>query len=287
MVAPTTPSPRSQTAAPRPPRRPVGLVRQMLRLTRTEFVLFYRYRMALYVAVLPVVFLLPSFNAGDEELLPGVSAGAFSLASTFAMIAMTVGVIHVSNVYAARREQLVLKRFRVSGVRPAALFGATTLSVFGVVFAQSLIVVALLALQYDVLPADPVLLLISIVLSTVIMSLFGAVITRFARNAESAQMISMIPFMLLLAVSGFFVPLDAMPDGLQHALGLLPMVPAVDIARSAYFGHDFFGGVEGAGELGFVDLWIAAGPSLLVLVAWTAIMAYLVRFMPWDPRQGK
>lgn len=156
----------------------------------------------------------------------------------------------------------------------------------GVVAIQSLIGVAVLAVQLDTLPKHPVLLVLSIVLITVIMSLLGAALTRFTRNAESAQMLSMVPFILLVAASGFYVPIDMMPEPLARIVGVLPMAPAIDLARSAYFGRDFFGGAEGAAAAG-LDLWTAAGPALLVLLAWVAISVYLLRFFQWDPRQAK
>ncbi|GAA3978491.1 ABC transporter permease [Thermobifida alba] len=282
MTTSTTTSPTTRT-----PRAPVGVLRQTLRLTRTEFTLFYRYRMALYIAVLPAIFLLPLAVSDPVEVLPGVDTAALSLARFFALAAMTVGVAHVSNIYAARREQLVLKRFRISGVPPAALFGATTLSVLGVVSVQSAAVVAFLGATADTLPTDPVLLVLSIVLITVVMSLLGAFIARFARNAESAQMISMVPFLLLLAVSGFVIPLEALPDGVVFVLGLLPMVPAIELAQSAYFGYDLFGGFEGAERAAGLDLWLAAAPSVLVLAAWAVVMALLLRSFQWDPRGAR
>ncbi|TDQ55078.1 ABC transporter permease [Actinorugispora endophytica] len=284
MAAPTTSAPAPRT---RPARAAVSTVRQALRLTRTEFTLFHRYRMALYVAVLPAVFLLPLFSTEPAEVLPGVDAAALALTQFFAMAAMTVGVVHVSNVYAARREQLVLKRMRVSGVTPAALFGATTLSVLGVVVLQSAAVVAFMGAGLDALPVDPVLLVLSIVLVTVVMSLLGAALTRFARNAESAQMMAMVPFLVLLAASGFFIPLEVLPEPVALVLGFLPMVPAIELAKSAYFGYDLFSGTADAVPATGPDLWIAAAPSLLVLAVWVALVAYLLRFFQWDPRGAR
>ncbi|MFC7326513.1 ABC transporter permease [Marinactinospora rubrisoli] len=279
-------APAAAPAARRAIRPLAGTVRQTLRLTRTEFVLFYRYRMALYVALLPVAFLLPAFITEGGEIRPGVDAGAYFLGGAFPMLAVTVGIVHVSNVYAARRESMILKRFRLSGVAPAALFGATTLSVLGVVAVQSAAVIAVTAALFGTLPADPVLLVASIVLVTVTMSLLGAVLSSVARNAESAQMISMIPFFGLLAVSGLYLPAELLPGWALTITGLLPMAPAVDLARSAYFGRDFVAGADGAVATG-IDLWLIAAPGLAVLLAWTALSIVLLRFVRWDPRRAK
>ncbi|MGH8908206.1 MAG: ABC transporter permease [Egibacteraceae bacterium] len=277
-----------QSTPVRPTRQPVHPVRQALRLARTELTLMYRYKTALYLAVImPLIFVLPLRNIDFAPVLPGVDGQAFGFAAFFAVCAATVGILHVSNVYAARREELVLKRLRVSGVPTAAIFGATALSVIAVVAVQSAAIVALIALLTGVLPADPMMLVVSILLTCVIMTLLGAALTRYTRNAESTQMLSMLPFFALVAASGAFVPLELMPGPVASVLGLMPTAPAVALARSAYFGYDFFGGVEGATAATGLDLWMAAGPSLLTLAAWLALSAYALRGFRWDPRQAR
>ncbi|CAM3622101.1 ABC transporter permease [Nocardiopsis rhodophaea] len=280
----TTAPPTTDT--PRPPRAPVSAVRQLLRLTRTELTLFHRYRTALYMAFMPLVLLLPAFTMPEAEVAPGILNRAYLVSGLPVLSAMTLAVLHMPNVYAARREMMILKRFRVSGVPPAALFGATGVAVFAVTVAISVLVGGLMAVRFDTLPSDPLLLLLAVMLTTAIVSMLGLVFTNLARNAESAQMISMVPFLLFIAISGTFVPPDLMPAPVANALSYLPMLPAIDIARSAYFGLDTFGGVEGATSATGLDLWVAAAPSLLVLLAWLGIATYLMRFFRWDPRQA-
>ena len=69
-TAATPPASDSQT-----PRKPVSVLRQALRLTRTEFTLFYRYQMALYSAALPLIFLLPLSVFEPYDVLPGEMPG--------------------------------------------------------------------------------------------------------------------------------------------------------------------------------------------------------------------
>ncbi|RNL83866.1 ABC transporter permease [Halostreptopolyspora alba] len=275
------------TSAPRQHggRTPVSPLRQLLRLARTELTLFYRYRMALYIAIFPLIFAFVGITMEGEDVLPGVDTAVHYVAGTPALVAMVVGVMHLSNVYAARREQLVLKRFRVSGVPPVALFGASTLSVLAVVGALTVVVGALLAWRYGVWPAAPVLVVLPVVLLTVMMAFVGIAFTRFTRNAESAQMMSILPFMVLYAVSGLMVPLEMFPDWGADALRLLPMAPAVEILQSAYLGYDLTGGVEQASQASGTELWAAAAPSLGLLLLWLAISAYALRYFRWDPRQ--
>jgi len=265
-----------------------GFVRQTLKLTRTEFVLFYRYRVALFAAVIPGVFVLPAFLGDEGEILPGVGGIAYTLAGMFALAGMTVGIIHLANVYTARREQMVLKRFRLGGTPPRTLFAASTLSVLGIAVLQAIAIILVIGLRLDTWPQDPVMLAFSIVLVTVAMSLFGIAITPMARDAENAQMMSMGPFILFTASSGFFIPLSIMPEWLSNIVAYGPMVPAVDMARSAYFGYDFFAGSDQGAQVATVpELWVAAIPSILILLAWAVLAAFLLRRFRWDPRDGK
>jgi|GEM_PF-1995051 len=281
-TAATPPASDSQT-----PRKPVSVLRQALRLTRTEFTLFYRYQMALYSAALPLIFLLPLSVFEPYDVLPGVDTTVLSLTWFFPIAALTVGLSHVPNVYAIRRERLILKRLRVSGVTPAAIFTSTVLSVFSVVVVQTVLVAALLASLKEVFPTAPVLFLVSLALTTVVMVLLGVLIANFARNGESAQIISMVPFFLLIMLSGLFGPVDLLPDGIAMTIGLLPMLPAVRLAQSAYLGYDLFDGISNAEAATGVDLWLAAGPSLLILVAWMVLLTLLLRIFQWDPRVNK
>ena len=75
--------------------------------------------------------------------------------------------------------------------------------------------------------------------------------------------------------------------GIAMTIGLLPMLPAVRLAQSAYLGYDLFDGISNAEAATGVDLWLAAGPSLLILVAWMVLLTLLLRIFQWDPRVNK
>ncbi|GAB3485349.1 ABC transporter permease [Nocardiopsis coralliicola] len=274
-----------RAAAARPPRTPVSPLRQLLRLARVEMLLFYRYRTAAYTAATPLMFLLPALAlSGDGP--HGIDQRAFAMAPVLMLAPMTLGIMHMPTVYAARRESMLLKRYRAAGVPASALFGATTLSVVAAVAVLTGVIGAAVAAAGGALPVHPVLLLLGILLCTVVFCLLGLSVTRLARNAESAQLVSVLPFLLLLAASGSFVPLTGLPQ-LHTALSFLPMLPAVDLARAAYFGVDTFAAAPGAAApLAGPEVWAAAAPALAVLTVWIGIAAWILRYFRWDPRQG-
>ena len=261
-------------------------LRQTLRLTRTELTLFLRYKTAWMYVVLPLILFLPALAGPSPELFEGFTTTELGLAGAIGGIGVILGIGHASNVFTARRESLVLKRLRVSGVPQSAIFGAMIMFVFVVSLAVTALVVAALFAVGQLLPADPLMLVFSVFLGVVAMSLIGLLITPLVRNAEAAQMAAMVPLLILLYLGGIIMPLEAMGDSVRQVAQLLPVVPTVEMAQAAYSGHDVFGGVEGAEAMGFVGLWVSALPSIGLMLGWIAVLSLLVRrYFRWDPRQ--
>jgi ABC-2 type transport system permease protein len=118
------------------------------------------------------------------------------------------------------------------------------------------------------------------------MSLLGVWITRFARTAESIQLIGFIPLFLLVFAGGAMIPLEFLAERFAQVARFTPLAPLVDLYRAAYFGADFFGGrVIQAPPLDRLELWAAALPSLGVSLAWVLVLCHLVRSVPWTARR--
>ena len=282
MTTTTTRYPGPKAAARTAP----GPVRQTLRLARTEFTLFVRYKTALMYLVLPLILFMPLMSMPSVPAVGDFTTRDLSLSAALIGIGLMLGIGHPSNVFAARRESLVLKRLRVSGVPQAAIFGGVVLVVALFSLALTVLVVGGVTAMGGTMPKDPVLLLVAVLLSAVAMSLVGLLITPLVRNAESAQMFSVVPMMALLITGGIFFPLDLMPDAVRSVVQFLPVAPAAELAQAAYTGHDVFGGYEGAEALGAAALWANALPAIGVMLAWIVLLSLLVRrYFKWDPRQ--
>ncbi|GHC96341.1 transport permease protein [Nocardiopsis terrae] len=279
MTTTTTPAPvrgaaRTRTAP--------GWFRQTLRLTRTEFTLFVRYKTAWLYLVMPLVLFMPLTSVPSTPAFGDFTTRDLSFAAAVLGIGLMLGIGHPSNVFAARRESLVLKRLRVSGVPQVAIFGG----VVALVVLFTLLLAALVIAVGGRVPADPVLMLVAVLLGAAAMSLVGLLITPLVRNAESAQMFSMVPMLALLLTGGVFFPLDLLPEPVRMVAQFLPVAPTAEMAQAAYTGYDVFGGVEGAEAVGTAALWTGALPAIGVMLAWIVVLALLVhRYFKWDPRQ--
>ncbi|WP_017569520.1 ABC transporter permease [Nocardiopsis halotolerans] len=274
-------------AAPERSRPTISRTKQVLRLTRTEFTLFVRYKTAWMFLFLPLFLAFVTLQLPNDEVIPGFGAAELAMIASMGTIGLILGVGHPSNVFTARRESLVLKRFRVSGVPQSVIFGA----VIGVVVLFSLVIAALVvglvfATSGGTLPRDPLMLVVAVILSGVMYSLMGLLVTPFVRNAEAAQMAAMVPMMILLFTGGGVIPLEFLPETARQVMTFVPSVPAGEMAQAAYTGYDAFGGFGSAEEKGYLGLWVSALPSLGVLLAWIAVLTLLVRrYFRWDPRQ--
>lgn len=269
-------------------RQSVSPLKQILRLTRTEFTLFVRYKTAWMFLFLPLLFAFLALQMPNDEVLPGFGMAEMVMLSMMGGISLVLGLGHVSNVFTARRESLVLKRFRVSGVPQVVIFGG----IIGVVAVFSLFIAVImgglvLMMPAGALPRDPLMLLVAIVLGSIVFSLMGVLITPLVRNAESAQMVVMVPMMILLFASGGIFSLEFLPEGARQVMSLVPSVPPGELVQAAYTGYDVFGGSADAQERSYLGLWGTALPSIGVMLAWIAVLVLAVRrFFRWDPRQS-
>ncbi|GGM72350.1 hypothetical protein GCM10010106_18370 [Thermopolyspora flexuosa] len=192
----------------------------------------------------------------------------------------------MKTVFTVRREQHIHKRLRVGGVAVGAVLAAVCAPTLAFVLIVTVVLCAIGVAAAGVYPAAPELLLLAGILASITMSLLGVWITRFARTAESIQLIGFIPLFLLVFGSGAMIPLEFMADRFAQVVWFSPLAPLVDLFRAAYFGADFFGGrVTQVPPLDRLELWTAALPALGVSLAWALISCHLVRSVPWTARR--
>lgn len=266
-------------------------LKQVLHLSRVEFLQLRRARITLlYLFGLPVLLSFISFSTQGLYTDSGehVDAGAASLVTMLPVVATAMGLLHVANLFAVRRDRHILKRLRVSGVTPSAVYAAATVPVLAFVIGLTLVLCAIGVAAAGQFPENPLMLLLSVALASMTMTLLGISFTRFTRSAEAVQVVSLIPLMLLLFGSGATLPLELLSDTVARIAWFTPLAPLVDLVRSAYFGSDFFGGqVSHAEQLGAVELWTAALPALTLSLAWLAVSCSLVRSVPWSSRRSE
>ncbi|MFG2532668.1 ABC transporter permease [Streptomyces sp. NPDC048516] len=244
-------------------------------LGRAELTLLGRNKSALYTSLfLPIVIAFAmKQTVGSMNLAgTGLSVETVLLPGALGYVLLFAVYSNLTVAYAARREELVLKRLRTGELRDLEILTGTALPsvVIGLAQCALFVVVGGPALGTG-LPSAPHLLIAGVLLGTVTVVGLAAVSSVFARSAEAAQL-TVMPFMMLsMGGSGMVVPLDVLPDRIAAFLEFLPLSPAMELIR---------GGWTGGGDLK------ATVGQLITGLAWAGLALFAVqRWFRWEPRR--
>ncbi|MER6995199.1 ABC transporter permease [Streptomyces sp. NPDC000410] len=244
-------------------------------LGRAELTLLMRNRTALFVALLVPVAVVVAMRSSLHELdlgAAGMGVAEVSLTGGIGMVLLMVVHSNLVSAYVARREALVLKRLRTGEPSDLDVLTGIALPAAALTLAQSAVMVAAGMLLLDLrAPARPELLLGGVVLGVVLLTAVAAATSSVTRTVDSAQITTMPLFLVSMAGSGLFVPLELMPEKMASVCELLPMTGVMTLVR--------------AGWLGGTPAWDLLGAALNAL-AWTVISVFAVRrWFRWEPRR--
>ncbi|MFK4069625.1 ABC transporter permease [Streptomyces sp. NPDC029674] len=247
---------------------------RMQALARAEMTLIGRNKGTLFAALfVPMVipFSMKEAANGMDLKGTGLDVGTVVLPSALGFSLLFAVYSALTNVYAARREELVLKRLRTGELRdPEILAGAALPSVLiGVV--QCLVLAVGCAVLLDSgAPSAPHLVVLGIAAGLVMFAALAAVTASFSRSTESAQVMSMPLILVSMMGSGLFIPLEVMPDKIASVCELLPLSPVIELIRGGWAGN--------------LSAWDALGAAATA-VAWTVLAVFAVRrWFRWEPR---
>ncbi|MFH8608409.1 ABC transporter permease [Streptomyces sp. NPDC018029] len=247
---------------------------RMRALARAELTLFGRNKAMLFAALfVPMVIPLSMRQAAEGMDLKGtgLDVGTVVLPSALGFSLLFAVYSALTAVYAARREELVLKRLRTGELRdPEIIAGAALPSVLiGIV--QCLVLSVGCAVLLDAgAPSAPHLVVLGLAAGLVMFSALAAVTGSVSRTTDSAQVMSMPLIFVSMIGSGLFIPLEVMPDKVASVCELLPLSPVVELIRGGW-----------AGTLSARDALGATATA----VAWTVLAVFAVRrWFRWEPR---
>jgi ABC-2 type transport system permease protein len=230
-------------------------------LTWTSFKLYIREPIATFFTLAFPTMLVLLFGAiyGNEpvDMFGGRGSMDVSLPAYSGLIIGTVGLLSVPITTAAYREQGILRRFKVTPLRPWTYIAADQstnllMTLLGMVIV-SLVAWLLFNVQFE---GQIGAILIGLVLGTLAMSAIGYIIASLASTARMAQLISMVIFYPMMFLSGAGMPGEMLPDTLQKVADFLPLTYVVRLMRGLWFG-------DGLADHG-LELAVLAG---IVLVA--------------------
>ncbi|MEU9955443.1 ABC transporter permease [Streptomyces sp. NPDC050982] len=248
--------------------------RRMTALARAELTLLGRSK-ATFFAALFVPLIMPFSLRGAVEDMDlaeaGLSVGSVILPSAVGFSLLFAVYSALVSVYAARREELVLKRLRTGELRDVEILAGAALPSVLIGLVQCVVLTVACAALLDVgAPEAPHLAVLGLLLGLVMWPAIAAVVASFSRSLEGAQVAAMPLLLVSMMGSGTFIPFELMPDRLAAICELLPLSPVITLIRGGW-----------TGDLGAYD---ALG-AIATAVAWLVLSVFAVqRWFRWEPR---
>ncbi len=238
------------------------MLRGLWQLTWLEIKIFVREPMGVFgTVVLPVVFfvVLGRLFAGrvtgpDHQAARAVTA---DLPVLVAMLIALSAVLSLVTIIAIYREGGILKRLRATPLRPHTILTAHVLVKLLLTVVTFGATVALGRRYYPIDGNVPLAAFTAaLVFTTTSILAIGFVIASLVPTARFAQPVGSAILYPMLALSGLFVPLDALPPALRTLARLLPLTYAVSLLRGIWQGD---GWLAHATEVGVLAAVLAAG----------------------------
>lgn len=219
------------------------MLRGLFQLTWLEIKIFLREPLGAIgtIAVPVALFLLvgratnrsvdaPRITTGFEFMRSGLPV----MVSVFMAISAVISLVTIISIY---REGGILKRLRATPLRPHTILSAHVLA--KLLFTAATLTLMMLAGRrfYPAgLQAPVISFAAALLLSTLSILTIGFVIASVVRTARFAQPVSAVIFYPMIGISGLFVPVEALPAGLQFVAKLLPMTYIVSLLSGIWNG---------------------------------------------------
>ena len=222
-------------------------MRGLFQLTWLEIKIFVREPLgAIGTLLMPVaVFLLVgrALNRGSNAARTPNGAeflqtGLPVMAAVFMAISAVISLVTIISIY---REGGILKRLRATPLRPYTILSAHVLvKLLFTGITLTLMILAGRRFNPAGMNAPVLSFALALLISTLSVLAIGFIIASLVRTARFAQPVGALIFYPMLALSGLFVPIDALPASLQYAARLLPMTYIVSLLRGIWAGESWF-----------------------------------------------
>ncbi|WP_328554660.1 MULTISPECIES: ABC transporter permease [unclassified Streptomyces] len=244
-------------------------------LARAELTLLSRTKATLAAAVfvpLAMPFMLRSTVDQMDLKGTGLTVGSILLPSSIGFSLLFAVYSSLVSVYAARREELVLKRLRTGELRDVEILAGAALPSVAIGLAQCLVLTVAYRVTLGVgAPKEPQLVVLGLLSALITWPALAAVTASFSKSVEGAQVAATPLTLVSLLGSGTVIPLETLPDNMASFCELLPLTPVITLIRGGWTGH--LSGHDTAG-------------ALAMAVAWAVIAVFAVRrWFRWEPRR--
>jgi ABC-2 type transport system permease protein len=238
------------------------MLRGLFKLTWLELKIFIREPLGVFgtVGIPLVIFVVFGWlfgsRAGGNPADAPREFMSVNLPILTSLLIATSAVLSLVAIIAIYREGGILRRLRATPLRPYTILTAHVL-VKLLLTAITLALMFLTGRRWVPMPATVPLIsfMVALLFSTVSILSLGFLIASVVPTARFAQPIGTVIIYPMLALSGLFAPVDAMPWSLQLVARALPLTYAVSLLRGIWHGD---GWSAHLGDVAVLTLMFAA-----------------------------
>ena len=240
--------------------------------TRTQATLYLREPIATFFTIFfaPLFLVLFGLIYGNEpsEILGGRGSMDVTVPAYLGIIIVTVGLIGLPIQTSVNRELGILRRYRVTPLRPLTYIVADVTAYWAMALVGMVLLVVVGKLAYDIrFEGDVLSVLAGFTLSTASFLSMGFVLASVAPTARVAQTLGMVLSYPMMFLSGATIPYELLPSAVQRIADFLPLTYVVKLMRSLWFGEP----------------WSELGLEVLVLAGILLVCGVIsARFFRWD-----
>ncbi len=249
-------------------------MRRFVRQVRAEQRVYWRNgASAIFTFFLPIFFVVVLGLFGRNRKVDGEPYSSFFIPGMLGMAIVMTTFAGLAITLVIRRERGMLKRVRGTPLPPAVYLGALVASTAIVLALETIVVLALGDLAFDVpLPDHWYEVIALVVAGAASFAGLGIAVTRYVPSAEGSSAVVNAIYLPILFASGAFFPVDDLPAVVSVLADALPLTHLLDALRAVFID----GGVGRDELLGLivVALWGCGG----------AVLA--LRTFRWEPRGG-
>jgi len=217
-------------------------MRGLWKLTWVEAKLYLREPVATFFTLafpLMMLFLFGSIYGNEPTpFFGGRGTVDVSVPAYMAMIIGTVGLLSITINVSTYRERGILRRYRATPLRPAAILAAQVAVNFVMTLLGALLLVVAAKLVYSLrFDGNALSVLGAFTLSTMSFFAAGFLLASLAPTARVANVLGMIIFYPNLFLSGATLPKEIFPDTVRLISRFVPLTYVVELLQGLWFGE--------------------------------------------------
>jgi len=170
------------------------------------------------------------------------------------------GILATASLVVYERESHAQARLNVTPVGLGSIVGAKLAVTAAIILAQSLLIVGVAKLLWDIRLDAPGLLFLVMLAAAFAAVGLGLLVAGLARDTNGTTLLSVLALFPMMFLSGLFFPISFMPSFAQFLARLMPLTYAVDGLRGAMLRNYAFADAR----LDLVVLLVLGGVALAV-----------------------